>query len=183
MRSSIETHRLSKKSAKPNFKVLGSKVGKDMKAVTGPIFAFTNEQIALLESGKTITVKANENTYQISIDDIEIKTADIPGWQIMSDSQYTVALDLELTAELRQEGIARELVNKIQNLRKDKSFEITDKITIRLVKNSYIKDAVEAFNEYICGEVLAESLVLTENVDSSDTIDIDQHTINIKLSK
>ncbi|MDB4174034.1 isoleucine--tRNA ligase [Bacteroidia bacterium] len=172
-----------KKSAKPNFKVLGSKVGKDMKAVTGPIFAFTNEQIALLESGKTITVKANENTYQISIDDIEIKTADIPGWQIMSDSQYTVALDLELTAELRQEGIARELVNKIQNLRKDKSFEITDKITIRLVKNSYIKDAVEAFNEYICGEVLAESLVLTENVDSSDTIDIDQHTINIKLSK
>ncbi|MDA8930363.1 isoleucine--tRNA ligase [Bacteroidia bacterium] len=172
-----------KKSAKPNFKVLGSKVGKDMKAVTGPIFAFTNEQIALLESGKTITVKANENTHQISIDDIEIKTADIPGWQIMSDSQYTVALDLELTAELRQEGIARELVNKIQNLRKDKSFEITDKITIRLVKNSYIKDAVEAFNEYICGEVLAESLVLTENVDSSDTIDIDQHTINIKLSK
>jgi isoleucyl-tRNA synthetase len=172
-----------KKSAKPNFKVLGSKVGKDMKAVTGPIFAFTNEQIALLESGKTITVKANENTYQISIDDIEIKTADIPGWQIMSDSQYTVALDLELTAELRQEGIARELVNKIQNLRKDKSFEITDKITIRLVKNSYIKNAVEAFNEYICGEVLAESLVLTENVDSSDTIDIDQHTINIKLSK
>ncbi|MEN8730964.1 MAG: isoleucine--tRNA ligase [Bacteroidia bacterium] len=172
-----------KKSAKPNFKVLGSKVGKDMKAVTGPIFAFTNEQIALLESGKTITVKANENTYQISIDDIEIKTADIPGWQIMSDSQYTVALDLELTAELRQEGIARELVNKIQNLRKDKSFEITDKINIRLVKNSYIKDAVEAFNEYICGEVLAESLVLTENVDSSDTIDIDQHTINIKLSK
>jgi len=172
-----------KKSAKPNFKVLGSKVGKDMKAVTGPIFAFTNEQITLLESGKTITVKANENTYQISIDDIEIKTADIPGWQIMSDSQYTVALDLELTAELRQEGIARELVNKIQNLRKDKSFEITDKITIRLVKNSYIKNAVEAFNEYICGEVLAESLVLTENVDSSDTIDIDQHTINIKLSK
>ena len=172
-----------KKSAKPNFKVLGSKVGKDMKAVTGPIFAFTNEQIALLESGKTITVKANENTHQISIDDIEIKTADIPGWQIMSDSQYTVALDLELTADLRQEGIARELVNKIQNLRKDKSFEITDKITIRLVKNSYIKDAVEAFNEYICGEVLAESLVLTENVDSSDTIDIDQHTINIKLSK
>ncbi|MGB0851242.1 MAG: isoleucine--tRNA ligase, partial [Bacteroidia bacterium] len=94
-----------KKSAKPNFKVLGAKVGKDMKAVTGPIFAFTNEQIAILENGETIAINANENTYQISKDDIVIQTADIPGWQIMSDSNYTVALDLEISEGLKTEGI------------------------------------------------------------------------------
>jgi len=172
-----------KKSAKPNFKSLGAKVGKDMKAVTGPIFAFTNEQIAELENGKTIDVVANKNTYAIGLDDIEIKTAEIPGWQIMSDNNYTVALDLELTDELKQEGIARELVNKIQNLRKEKDFEVTDKINIVLAKTDYINKAVDTFNEYICGEVLADSLSTSEQLETTDTVDIDQNIINIQLSK
>ena len=172
-----------KKSAKPNFKALGVKVGKDMKAVTGPIFAFTNEDIATLENGATIDIVANGTTYAIGLDDIEVKTADIPGWQIMSDSNYTVALDLELTDDLRQEGIARELVNKIQNLRKDKDFEVTDKINIELAQTDYIATAIDIYNEYICGEVLANTLVLIGDINTEDTIDIDLHTIKIKLSK
>jgi isoleucyl-tRNA synthetase len=101
----------------------------------------------------------------------------------MSDSNYTVALDLELTDELRQEGIARELVNKIQNLRKDKDFEVTDKINIELAQTDYIATAIDIYNEYICGEVLANTLVLIGDINTEDTIDIDLHTIKIKLSK
>jgi isoleucyl-tRNA synthetase len=172
-----------KKSAKPNFKALGVKVGKDMKAVAGPIFAFTNEDIAKLENGAMIDITANGTTYPIGLVDIEVKTADIPGWQIMSDSNYTVALDLELTDDLRQEGIARELVNKIQNLRKDKDFEVTDKINIELAQTDYIATAIDVYNEYICGEVLANTLVLIQDINTEDTIDVDLHTIKIKLSK
>lgn len=171
-----------KKSAKPNFKALGAKVGKDMKAITAPIAAFTNEQIASLEAGKTLNVLANGTTYEISASDIEIKTADIPGWQIMSDANYTVALDLELTQELRQEGIARELVNKIQNLRKDQHFVVTDKITVTLENHSYITEALINYNEYICGEILADTLTWKSDIISNDTIDINQHIIKIKLS-
>ncbi|MGB1037628.1 MAG: isoleucine--tRNA ligase [Bacteroidia bacterium] len=172
-----------KKSAKPNFKVLGAKVGKDMKAVTGPIFAFTNEQIAILENGETIAINANENTYQISKDDIVIQTADIPGWQIMSDSNYTVALDLEISEGLKTEGIARELVNKIQNLRKDKDFNVTDKITVILEENDYTKTAMDVFNQYICGEVLASSLSSSISIEGTDEIEVDGKTLKIELSK
>ena len=112
-----------KKSAKPNFKMLGPKVGSDMKLVTSKIFALTNREISTLENGGEISLDINSNTYLINLSDIEVKTADIPGWQIMSDSNYTVALDLEISEDLKEEGIARELVNKIQNLRKDKDFE------------------------------------------------------------
>jgi len=172
-----------KKSAKPNFKVLGSKVGKDMKAVTAPIFAFTNEQIATLEKGETIAIEANGTTYDLGIEDIEVKTADIPGWQIISDNDYTVALDLEISDELKTEGVARELVNKIQNLRKDKDFEVTDKIIVKIEEHSYTSKAILSFNEYICGEILASSLEETTNPTGTDVLDIDGNTIKIELSK
>jgi isoleucyl-tRNA synthetase len=172
-----------KKSAKPNFKVLGTKVGKDMKAVTAPIFEFTNEQIGQLEKGDTIAIVTNGTTYHLGIDDIEVKTADIPGWQIISDNDYTVALDLELTEELKTEGVARELVNKIQNLRKDKDFEVTDKITINLEKHSYTSKAILSFNQYIRGEVLASSLKEVTNPTGTDELDIDGNIIRITLSK
>jgi isoleucyl-tRNA synthetase len=172
-----------KKSAKPNFKVLGTKVGKDMKAVTAPIFGFTNEQIGQLEKGETIAIVTNGTTYHLGIDDIEVKTADIPGWQIISDNDYTVALDLELTEELKTEGVARELVNKIQNLRKDKDFEVTDKITINLEKHSYTSKAILSFNQYIRGEVLASSLKEVTNPTGTDELDIDGNIIRITLSK
>ncbi len=172
-----------KKSAKPNFKALGPKVGGDMKAVTGPIFAFTNDEISKLESGELISISANSNSYDIAIDDIEVKTADIPGWQIMSDNNYTVALDLEISDQLKQEGIARELVNKIQNLRKDKDFEVTDKIEVKIGSHVYTDNATSLFNEYICGEILAKTLKVSREISSMDTVDIDGNDIKIELKK
>ena len=119
----------------------------------------------------------------LTSEDIEIKTADIPGWQIMSDANYTVALDLELTEELKTEGIARELINKIQNLRKDKDFEVTDKIKVSVEHHAYIQNALNSYNEYICGEILAEELVSADVLTGTDTIDIDTHILKIQLSK
>ncbi|MFT5953089.1 MAG: isoleucyl-tRNA synthetase [Bacteroidia bacterium] len=172
-----------KRSAKPNFKALGAKVGKDMKAVTGPIFAMTNEQIQDIENGNTLTIEANGNSYAIGKEDIEIVTADIPGWQIMNDGIYTVALDLEITDALKLEGVARELVNKIQNLRKDKDFEVTDKIRVEITEHPYTNEATKVYNEYICGEILAVSLEVVAQLSTEDTVDIDSNEIKILLSK
>ncbi|MFT5056601.1 MAG: isoleucyl-tRNA synthetase [Pseudoalteromonas distincta] len=172
-----------KRSAKPNFKALGAKVGKDMKAVTGPIFAMTNEQIQDIENGNTLAIEANGNSYAIGKEDIEIVTADIPGWQIMNDGIYTVALDLEITDALKLEGVARELVNKIQNLRKDKDFEVTDKIRVEIAEHPYTNEATKAYNEYICGEILADSLEVVAQLSTEDTVDIDSNEIKILLSK
>jgi len=172
-----------KRSAKPNFKALGAKVGKDMKAVTGPIFAMTNEQIQDIENGNTLAIEANGNSYAIGKEDIEIVTADIPGWQIMNDGIYTVALDLEITDALKLEGVARELVNKIQNLRKDKDFEVTDKIRVEIAEHPYTNEATKAYNEYICGEILADSLEIVAQLSTEDTVDIDSNEIKILLSK
>lgn len=172
-----------KRSAKPNFKALGAKVGKDMKAVTGPIFAMTNEQIQDIENGNTLAIEANGNSYVIGKEDIEIVTADIPGWQIMNDGIYTVALDLEITDTLKLEGVARELVNKIQNLRKDKDFEVTDKIRVEIAEHPYTNEATKAYNEYICGEILADSLEIVAQLSTQDTVDIDSNEIKILLSK
>jgi len=172
-----------KRSAKPNFKALGAKVGKDMKAVTGPIFAMTNEQIQDIENGNTLAIEANGNSYAIGKEDIEIVTADIPGWQIMNDGIYTVALDLEITDALKLEGVARELVNKIQNLRKDKDFEVTDKIRVEIAEHPYTNEATKAYNEYICGEILADSLEIVAQLSTQDTVDIDSNEIKILLSK
>jgi isoleucyl-tRNA synthetase len=170
-----------KKSCKPNFKVLGAKVGKDMKAIAAIILTFTNEEISTLESGSTKILEANGNSYELSIQDIEVQTAEIPGWQIINDANYTVALDLEITPELKKEGIARELVNKIQNLRKDKDFEVTDKIKVTLEEHAYTSDTINSYNKYICGEILASYLTTSDHVDSNDTIDIDGTIIKIQL--
>ena len=172
-----------KRSAKPNFKALGAKVGKDMKAVTGPIFAMTNEQIQDIENGNTLAIEANGNSYVIGKEDIEIVTADIPGWQIMNDGIYTVALDLEITDTLKLEGVARELVNKIQNLRKDKDFEVTDKIRVEIAEHPYTNEATKVYNEYICGEILADSLEIVAQLTTEDTVDIDSNEIKILLSQ
>ena len=172
-----------KRSAKPNFKALGAKVGKDMKAVTGPIFAMTNEQIQDIENGNALAIEVNGNSYAIGKEDIEIVTADIPGWQIMNDGIYTVALDLEITDTLKLEGVARELVNKIQNLRKDKDFEVTDKIRVEIAEHPYTNEATKAYNEYICGEILADSLEIVAQLSTQDTVDIDSNEIKILLSK
>ena len=170
-----------KKKIKPNFKALGAKVGKDMKDVAAVINAFGQEEIGKLESEGSILIL--DTKYLILLADVEIIAEDVPGWQVANLGKLTVALDVTITNELKEEGIARELVNRIQNLRKDKEFEVTDKINVRIAEHSYIVEAVSNNLSYICAEILAESLLLDNQVTEGDEVEIDGHKILIVISK
>ncbi|WP_461448993.1 isoleucine--tRNA ligase [Mucilaginibacter sp.] len=170
-----------KKKIKPNFKALGAKVGKDMKAVAEAITNFTQEDIEKLEAEGNILIL--DTKYSILINDVEIIAEDIPGWQVASLGKLTVALDVTLTNELKQEGISRELINRIQNLRKDKGFEVTDRINVRLQNHPFIKDAVKNNLAYICAEILADGILLEDELNNGDLINIEAHAIYIVINK
>lgn len=149
------------KKIKPNFKTLGKRLGKDMKAAAQAIATFSQSDIAALEQSGSYELQAGDNTHTLTLEDFEITAKDIPGWKVASDGQLTVALDITLTDSLLAEGMAKELVNRIQNIRKQRDFEITDRITVQLEDSEVIHPAIAQFGDYIKGEVLANSLVLT----------------------
>ena len=164
-----EAAHLIVKQIKPNFKALGARLGKDMKAVAGEIQGFSNEQIAQLESSGKAVVQG----YEITLEDVEISAKDIPGWTVASEGKTTIALDITITDELKGEGIAREFVNRVQNLRKDKGFELTDRISISLeMKNPFIKEILNN-QAYISAEVLADEINAIEYLTNADEIEID----------
>lgn len=154
------------KAAKANFKTLGARLGKDMKAVADQISAFTNEQINALERSGSATLYANGNTYAIEPGDIIVTTEDLPGWKVATDGPLTVALDIQLDDLLLDEGMARDLVNKIQNLRKELAFNVTDRVVVTLEEHPAILSAVERFKDYIQSEVLAVELRLQAQPDA-----------------
>jgi isoleucyl-tRNA synthetase len=163
------------KKIKANFKELGPKYGKLMKALAAKIGQMGQEDIQQLENTGAFTfadVEGQEVT--ISQSDADIITEDIPGWVVANENHYTVALDITITPELKEEGIARELVNRIQNLRKNKNFEVTDKISIQVEKHPEINSAVEHNIAYICSETLAVSLQLVDSMeqDSAEPIEL-----------
>jgi isoleucyl-tRNA synthetase len=162
---------LLKKGAKANFKTLGAKLGKDMKDAAAMIAGFTNEQINTLEKSGALAVTLNGNDYTITPDDLVITTEDLPGWKVASDGALTVALDVTLNEALLAEGTARDLVNRIQNLRKDKDFNVTDRIAVRIERHPAIEAAVAQFGEYIKEEVLANSLSLTDGL-NGETVEL-----------
>ena len=168
---------LLKKGAKANFKTLGAKLGKDMKDVAAQIAAFTNEQIDVLEKTSSMEVGANGNTYTLVSEDLLISTEDLPGWKVATDGALTVALDVSLTPELQAEGTARDLVNRIQNIRKEKDFNVTDRVTVTVERHEAILAAVAQFHDYIKGEVLATDLVVVDGwegdkVDLNDEVEL-----------
>jgi len=148
------------KKIKPNFKKLGPKFGKKMKAVAGAVHQMTQEQISMLEQNGFITIDLSENNIELEITDVEISSEDIPGWLVATEGKYTVALDVNLSDELLNEGIARELVNRIQNFRKEAGFEVTDKINIKVKSLSALDGAINDNKDYICSETLADKLEL-----------------------
>lgn len=170
-----------KRKIKPNFKALGQKVGKDMKAVAQAINEFTQEDIATLESQGNFTLQGTGHT--ISATDVEISAEDVPGWQVANLGKLTVALDVTLTEELKQEGISRELINRIQNLRKGNNFEVTDKINVRLSNHPLISEAVKNNLSYICAEILAADIQLDNNLTEGEKTVIDDNEILISISK
>ncbi|WP_159519805.1 isoleucine--tRNA ligase [Sunxiuqinia indica] len=173
-----DTAGVIKKKIKANFKALGPKYGKMMKQIAGAIAQFGQDEISSLEKIGTYELAVGDQQITISIDDVEITTEDIPGWLVSTEGDMTIALDINLTEELKQEGIAREFINKIQNLRKESNFEVTDRINIRIEKNDSFNEAIENFKEYISNQTLAESLELTDKLDEKGVakVEIDQDT-------
>ena len=171
------------KSVKCDFKKLGPKFGKLMKDVNKNVTAMTQDDIAALEANGSITFDINGQQVTLTTEDVEIHNEDIPGWLVANDGKLTVALEVELTDDLRHEGIARELVNRIQNIRKSSNYDITDKINVTISKNETIEVVITKYNTYICNQVLAQGITLSDNVANGVEADLDFATVKIGLEK
>jgi isoleucyl-tRNA synthetase len=171
------------KRVKCDFKKLGPKFGKQMKGVAAAVQQMSQEDIANFEANGFFTFMIDGSEARIETSDVEIFSEDIPGWLVANEGKLTVALEVTITEELRQEGIARELVNRIQNLRKSSGLEITDKIDIILSKNEHSDAAVETFRDYICNQVLGNSLTLADHVEDATELDLDEFKLQINISK
>jgi isoleucyl-tRNA synthetase len=169
------------KKVKPNFKALGPKVGKEMKAVAEMISGMSQEELRSFEAEGFYPIPGTE--YQILLEDVEIMAEDIPGWQVTSLGNLTVALDVTITADLKEEGLSRELINRIQNLRKELNFEVTDRIAVNLQNDNLIRLAVEKNKAYICAEILADDLNLVDGMDLGNKIVIDDVELQILIAK
>ena len=170
------------KKIKCNFRTLGKKFGKLMKSVNAAVTEMSQEQIAELEKNGTITLQVEGTDALIELADVEIFSEDVPGWTVANEGALTVALDVEVTDELRREGIAREVIKKIQAMRKDGGLEITDRIAVSVSKNAGSDEAVEQFGEYISNQVLAGSLTLCDSVEG-ETVELDGFSINVAIKK
>ena len=169
------------KKIKPNFKVLGKKVGGAMKELAAFINQMTQEQINAFEANGALTVQLSSMEYTLIPEDADILTEDMPGWLVANDGLLTIALDVELTPALIEEGIARELVNRIQNLRKATGLEITDRIAVRIERQEAINDAVLHFSDYIASQVLANSIELADNLQEASFVE--DMNLHIQISK
>jgi isoleucyl-tRNA synthetase len=171
------------KQIKPNFKTLGPRFGKDMGLISKAIQDFTQEQINAIDKEGNLTLDISGKSITLTSEDVEILSQDIPGWLVASANGITVALDVTITDELRNEGIARELVNRIQNIRKDSGFEVTDKIKVEIVKNSVIENAVLLNLDYIKSETLTNELVFTDHINNGIEIVFDDLQTIINITK
>ena len=170
------------KKIKCNFRTLGKKFGKLMKSVNAAVTEMSQEQISELEKNGTITLQVEGTDALIELADVEIFSEDVPGWTVANEGALTVALDVEVTDELRREGIAREVIKKIQAMRKDSGLEITDRIAVSVSKNAGSDEAVEQFAEYIGNQVLADSLTLCDSVEG-EPVELDGYSINVAIAK
>ena len=171
------------KKVKCDFKKLGPKFGKQMKAVAAAVAGMSQEDIAQFEKNGSFTFSLDGGDAVVEVADVEIFSEDIPGWLVANEGKLTVALEVTVTDELRREGIARELVNRIQNIRKSSGFEITDKINITLSKNPNTDDAVNEYNSYICNQVLGNSLTLVDEVVYGTELNFDDFSLFVKVEK
>ncbi|MBX9888159.1 MAG: isoleucine--tRNA ligase [Flavobacteriaceae bacterium] len=171
------------KQIKPNFKALGPRFGKDMGLISKEIQAFTADQINTLDKDGSLEIVIAGNTVILSIEDVEITSQDIEGWLVANANGITVALDITISEELKQEGIARELVNRIQNIRKDSGFEVTDKIKVKLQRDGLLEQAILKNQDYIKSETLTSELVFMDEVSNGTEIEFDDIKTMILISK
>lgn len=173
------------KSIKANFKTLGPKFGAKMKAIAAAIASFSQEDIATIECEGRFNLTIGQESVEIALSDVEIITQDIPGWVVANEDDLTVALDTTITESLRLEGISRELVNRIQNIRKEQGFDVTDNIIVEIEKQETLCEAAEAFRDYICSETLTQKLIFSDKVACPlQTIDVIEGTeLAIRITK
>ena len=171
------------KQIKPNFRILGPRFGKDIKLIVSRINEFTAEEISKIERDGEIEVEINKNLTKLSLEEVEISSQDIEGWLVASSGNLTVALDVSISPELKKEGVARELVNRIQNLRKDSGYEVTDTIDVTLQKDGIIEDAVNDNIIYIKNETLTANLEFAEVVDKGAEVEFDDIATKLFIKK
>jgi isoleucyl-tRNA synthetase len=171
------------KSAKPNFKILGPKYGKEMGKIAGKINQLTADDIAQLEKNGQIDINLNDKTLTLSKDEVEITAKEIKGWTIAQQDDVLVALDINITDELKQEGIARDLVNRIQNYRKDSGLEVTDRINLAIARHNILKDAVDAMESYIKSETLIDEIIWQDQLPDGIDLEIDDIKTKMKIIK
>jgi isoleucyl-tRNA synthetase len=171
------------KSIKPNFKTLGKKVGAKMKDVAAAITAFDQNKIQELEQNGTLNLEIEGETFEILLTDVEILSKEITGYKVANEGKITVALDIEMDEALLNEGIAREVISKLQTLRKESGLAVMDKINVQIADNVYTNASLSAYNSYICSEILANSIQVVENVTDGVDIDINENLVKVKIIK
>jgi isoleucyl-tRNA synthetase len=171
------------KKVKPNFKLLGSKLGSAMKEAAGVISNLSQAQISDLEKTGSIEIELKTGKVSISANEVEIMAEDIPGWSVASKGNLTVALDMKVSKDLEMEGDAREFVNRVQNIRKDKGFELTDRIFINVLDNTALKPSINTFKNYICAEILADNLNWVPEIKDGTEIEVNDNLLKVSVNK
>jgi isoleucyl-tRNA synthetase len=171
------------KKAKANFVALGKKLGPKMKTVSQIINGFTQEQIGMIEKDGQISLPVDGEELILQASDVEITSEDIPGWLVANKGSLSVALDINITSELEQEGHAREFVNRIQKIRKDSGFELTDKIEVKVSADNGLKNSLAQFKDYICAEILADKLEILTDLDSGTEIEVNDFQLKVIILK
>ena len=171
------------KKVKPDFKKLGPKYGPIMKQLSKLIAGMSQKEIVEYEKNGIFTFKIDGNDVTIAAEDAEVYSEDIPGWLVANSGKLTVALDITVTEELRREGVAREIVNRIQNLRKSKDFEITDRINVKISCSEHVAEAIHDFNDYISKQVLATSINVADGLENAESVQLDEETLMILIER
>ena len=171
------------KKVKPDFKKLGPRYGKIMKALAATIQTMSQDDINAFEKAGTFTLTVEGQAAVIERSDVEIISEDIPGWLVANEGRLTVALDITVTEELRKEGLARELVNRVQNMRKSNGFDVTDKITVTILSNDIIDATIAEFNTYIANQVQAVSVEVTDVISDATELDFEDFKLSVRIEK
>jgi isoleucyl-tRNA synthetase len=178
-----ETEGVISKKIKANFKALGTRMGAKMKAVSAAIGNFSQVDIATIEKEGKFTLLIDNESVEIELSDVDIVAEDIPGWSVASKGSLTVALDITLTDELKQEGDAREFVNRVQNIRKESGFELTDRIFVTVLETTGLKPSIIKYNDYICREILADNIDWAPVITGGTEIEINDELLKVVVNK
>jgi len=176
-----DTEGFIKKKLKPNFKTLGAKMGAKMKSVAAAIGQMSQHDISILEQNKVFALSVDGEQVEVGIADVDIIAEDIPGWSIANKDNLTVALDVTITPELEEEGNARELVNRIQKIRKESGFEVTDRIKVEVQEYEPLKSAIINYSDYICAEILADAIKIVPQTELDNAIEIEVNDVMLKI--